>query len=292
MKFFYKDKEINRRDEICNQLIKNGSELASVIFEKLQDTDESYKIFRHDYTKEGDSHFDFFVGSVRNGEISTIFTPVGELIFSRLSKSKYGAVSEVTLDNVKSHINPETLEIAQEIYGSYCKKVLEKKVTDKFGEEYTLKIIENSDTALSNDLYLNTVLLFKENKVVGYLKSCYTTPELSSKYSDKDKSPDFLNVANVDYSRINDNFKGRGLGYIIYFHMAQFLNQNGIEFRQSTMCSDSATRVWDKMKELWPENIQEKQVFGGNIRKFLAIGKEYNLEFVENRPQVKRLKMS
>ena len=82
-----KDKEINRRDEICNQLIKNGSELASVIFEKLQDTDESYKIFRHDYTKEGDSHFDFFVGSVRNGEISTIFTPVGELIFSRLSKS-------------------------------------------------------------------------------------------------------------------------------------------------------------------------------------------------------------
>ena len=74
--------------------------------------------------------------------------------------------------------------------------------------------------------------------------------------------------------------------------MAQFLNQNGIEFRQSTMCSDSATRVWDKMKELWPENIQEKQVFGGNIRKFLAIGKEYNLEFVENRPQVKRLKMS
>lgn len=136
---------------------------------------------------------------------------------------------------------------------------------------------------------------------VGYLKVKYTTNNiintlqkdnlLSEANSSHKKNqnipirPDeiFLNTATIDFSRVEPEYQNKGLGYAMYFYMAQHLNKNGIEFRQSTMNSDSASRLWKGMEQHFSENVEIRSFLSKNLA-FLAIGEDSTLSFNNLKP--------
>lgn len=148
---------------------------------------------------------------------------------------------------------------------------------------------------------------------IGYLKVKYTTNEIvqfldqklqenypdatstmtikssnvSSKNNNKLKevSP-FLNVAGIDYSNINEPYKNKGLGYSMYFQMAKYLTLKDIEFRQSSINSQYAKRLWEGIQKHWKDNITLKPFMNNNLC-FLSIGQDCILDFKNSQPVIK-----
>lgn len=154
-------------------------------------------------------------------------------------------------------------------------------------------------------------MLNKDNiESVGYLKAKYTTSDIvelldkklndnfpvvktpvsiKNKNKPKEISP-FLNLATIDYSHIDEPFKNKGLGYAMYFHMAKYLNLKNIEFRQSSLNSEYATRLWQGIQKHWKDNITLKPFMNTNLC-FLSIGSESILQFKNSKPIIKTKKL-
>lgn len=292
MKFFYKGKPIDRDNNELQSLLDTGSEIVSIMFDKVKGMGNTYKIFRHDYqTEEKVNKFDFFIAEMdwnNNQSIKSIFNPLfSQKFYFNFNKPK-GIFTEVDINIVLPFIKQDNLRKAKNLLDNFFVQKLETTVKDKNNDIYDLKIFENTDNNLGVDLYLSSVYLFKNKKMVAYLNAAYTTPELSIKYEDREKTPNMINVARIDYSKVklqNEKELGynqKGLGYLMYFNMAQFLNEKGIELRQSLICSPSATRVWNKMSEYWPQQIFEKKIKNGKKKEsvhFLSIGSNLKMSF-------------
>lgn len=292
MDFFIKPGEIlDRRSDEYQKMIKTGAELACLIYEKQKGVKSNRFIIQHDYLKDGIPNTRYLCGVIENDKVTSYFSPDGERSGSALDRDNItnSSFKVVNVEDVKEKINPETMKIVENIYGSFF---IEKKsftVKDKEGEEYLVKIVENSDSTIGDVLYIDELLIFKNNERIGYLKAKYTTPELLKNYNGI-SSDAFNNIASIDYSRLLDNYKGRGLGYVMYFHMAQYLNEKDIEFRQSTLCSPSAQRLWDALDKNCSDLIEERNWKAGindfKMVKFLNIPKELTLTFDNGTPKV------
>lgn len=77
----------------------------------------------------------------------------------------------------------------------------------------------------------------------------------------------FNDVSTIDYSKISDEFKGKGLGTQIYLKMAEHYDSKNIIFRSSALQSPSAKGLWEKMKKEYPSQIEEISIDDQNYYK-------------------------
>ena len=93
-------------------------------------------------------------------------------------------------------------------------------------------------------------------------------------------------VATIDYAKINDGYTNKGLGYIIYFHMAQHLNAKKIQFRESTVQSEQAQRLWNGIQKNLDKNVKVKKINNEDFVCFLNVGTNSTLLFENKKPVV------
>jgi hypothetical protein len=67
----------------------------------------------------------------------------------------------------------------------------------------------------------------------------------------------FNDIATVDYSKMSDQYKGRGLGTQMYLKIAQHYDNKNIMFRSSSLQSPSAKGLWQRIKTEHHNLIQE-----------------------------------
>lgn len=297
MEFFLGDEPLNRNMPEYKKLKETGVELAYLMSKKYEGVNLGYKIIKHSFVENDIHKTSYFFGKLNNDEesrdkVSTFFSPSGFLVGGAITRlnitdSKFEVVKA---EDIVKLLNPEIVSIADAIYKDFFILKKTEVVKDKKGDEYTLKIIQNSDSTIGDVLYIDEVLLFKGDEKIGYLKAKYTTKELLKKYNGLGDSG-FGNVATIDYSKLRDDMKGKGLGYVMYFHMAKHLNEESIKFRQSTICSPSAQRLWSAFENHCADVIEEKEwSSGGKIQniKFLNIAKNLVLSFKENVPTISK----
>lgn len=130
--------------------------------------------------------------------------------------------------------------------------------------------------------YLNRQKIeFQENNVDVLFKLLQAdTREALKKYNKDPQNKLFNNIATVDYSRIYENFQGLGIGKEMYLIMGEHLKLKNIIFRSSSLRSESAKGLWNKLKREHPDMIKEQKI---NNDVFFV------LDFIENPKKNKKL---
>ncbi len=278
MQLYYQNKDIT--DAIKQTLKQDGEEVCRVLFEKMKDIAQVFPIL---IEENGIQLFALKEKTLTFDQYYTI---------DKVRGCYDVKTSLVDID--KQSLNPEKLKIAQEIFNDFFIIKIQKDIYDKFGEHYQLVIIENSDLSIGDSLVVDEVRILKNGKNIGYLKAKYNTNKSMSDYglSGNFKTDPFFMKATTDYSYLLEDFQNKGLGYQMYFHMAQHLNQKNIQFRESVSLSPKAKRIWHQMKENWSDSIQIKKVkFGSRIEHlhFLNIAKDTELYFENKQPKTIRV---
>lgn len=299
MKFFYQNKSIYQQKEIKKDLIYPGAEVAYILANKMLSVNPTMKLVAFEGKKEDGSisrmfsllkHNSYGHESIINidGEMGLDWG-VPKDIKDNLQIKEY-EIKDVTLNDLEPFLNLHLYEMAHSILKNFYIIQLDKKVQDRNGDEYRLVIISNADTTIGEHLYIDELKLFKGNQEIGYLKAKYTTPELMKQHGiPKSKKDDFKNQATIDFSNLEYPYRNKGLGYVMYFHMAQHLNSKGIDFRQSTICSDSAQRLWKSIEVNFSDNVttKYKKVFDEKVKvSFLSIGQDCSLSFTDKKPTI------
>ena len=174
---------------------------------------------------------------------------------------------------------------------------IKEEVTDLFiGKKVTsskLKLLGNDNIEpigyLKAKYTTNDIVEYLEKKLDENFPVVKTPVSIKNKNKPKEISP-FLNLATIDYSHIDEPFKNKGLGYAMYFHMAKHLNRKNIEFRQSSLNSEYATRLWQGIQKHWKDNITLKPFMNTHLC-FLSIGSESVLQFKNSKPVIKTKKL-
>lgn len=295
MKFNFKKQNIDKKSDIFNMLLSSGAEFAYELAKKYIPFNPEYKIIKKEvegnpllqnyflFNEEGNEYFNIdglFTCRFRNThEICTGFKKDDNII-----------TSEISLEELEKVLNKEKQTYAKEVLNDFFNVEKSFKVKDKFGDSYDLVIIKNADVTIGDGMIVDKLLLYKDNKEIGYLKVKYTTDEILKMYGEDPKSWERFNgIATIDYSKLIDDFTNKGLGYIMYFHMGQYLSEQGLKFRQSSICSTSAERLWEGMEKHFPDNIVKKKI-GKNksveILKFFQIPKNCEMLFEKNNPKI------
>lgn len=301
MKLFYKDQLIEDNQSLLTELESPGAEFAQILHSKISPIKKEVKIA-------------YMEGELADGTKKQLFVllqpaKVGNTYISAdgvCSLSKYAInslekkyqlknieIKETNAEEVESRINPTTYKKAYEILKDFYVVDLDENVEDKLGNKYRLVIVNNADLTIGENLKVDELMLFDGDKKIGYLKAKYTTPELMRLHG-VEKEDVFLNQATIDFSNLDDDYKNKGLGYVMYFHMSQYLSCKGIEFRQSTLCSDSAQGLWNGINKNWSKNIQVRQMNNGREKvnvSFLSIGEDCILSFKNNKPIIQKKKL-
>ncbi|NCQ51613.1 hypothetical protein GW796_06910 [archaeon] len=302
MKFFYKDKLLDDQKDIINELLVTGCEFSNILYEKIKPVLKNIRIgcFEGKVGNITKQRYILLIPTANNDY--TYFSIQGE---RNLSKYSYQTLqNEMKVDNLSlrlvddyneviNKINKVTHIKATNILNSFYHIETNTTSVDKHNNKYNIQIISNTDSTIGEDLYVDELLLFDGNKKIGYLKAKYTTDEYSKLYNvDITSSAKiFINKATVDYSKLSDEYKNRGLGYVMYFHMAQHLNNKGIQFRQSTICSHAAQLLWDGINTNLIDYVTNSKIKVSNGFKnisFLSIGHDCILEFKNNKPIVSK----
>lgn len=299
MKLFYKDQPVENNKELLAELEFPGAEFIQILYEKISSIEKNLKIFCIEGNINDGSKKQLFVLIEPNENIKKYYMSAdGVCSLSKYAierfESEYGLknieVKESSIQVLESRVAPSTYEKAYEVLKDFYLINTDKKVEDKLGNKYRLVIISNSDMTIGEHLHVDELMLFDGDKKIGYLKAKYTTDDIM-KLHGVEKDNFFLNQATVDYSKLTDEYKNKGLGYIMYFHMSQHLSKKGIEFRQSTLCSDEAQLLWSGINRHWQENVQTRQMKSGskNVNVlFLSIGEESMLAFENNKPVINK----
>lgn len=301
MKLFYKDQFIEDNQDLLAELELPGAEFVQILYSKISPIKKDVKIAYMEGEAVDGSKKQLFI-LLQHKEIrATYISADGCCSLSKYSinsiEKKYQLkdieIKESNMEEVESRINPSTYKKAYEILKDFYVVESNKSVEDKKGNKYRLAIINNADLTIGEHLKVDELMLFDGDKKIGYLKAKYTTPELM-KLHGVEKESYFLNQATIDFSNLEDDYKDRGLGYVMYFHMSQYLSSKGIQFRQSTLCSDSAQKLWDGISKHWSENVQVKKMKSGHQQvnvSFLSIGADSILAFENNKPVIHKNKL-
>lgn len=193
--------------------------------------------------------------------------------------------------------NPSVMTKMQNLLDDFFNIKVDKDVIDKNGHKYNIKIVKNADDNIGNSLIVDTLYLYDNDKKVGYLKAKYTKEQfIKSIYGDKDCNDskldkNFIDTATTDFSRIRDEYQNKGLGYVMYFHMAQYLENEGIKFRSSTLQTPLAARLWDGINKNWGDYTKIKN-FNNNMCCFIKMTKDLELYFENKIPKIKSVKFN
>lgn len=297
---FYKREYIHKK-ELDEFKDKYSYEFAYALYQKTKDISDSYNLG--------------FIISEKNG-IKTIEYPVitcddsywysdGFENISTLEKryvlEKYEcdslSISKVTEKDFLKLSKPlDTVKVEK------AKKLLidfhniqhiEENIKDKNGDIYTIKIIENADPKVENQFIVDKLLLLKNNRQIGFVNAIYCTPYHLSQivYDEHIHGPlERFNIATINMSRLDESFTNKGLGYVMYYNIAKHLNKKGIEFRSSTLQSDNAIRLWDGISKHFKDYVKHDLLNKQDVVSFLKVGVDTILNFVDNKPNIVKLK--
>lgn len=206
-------------------------------------------------------HFTSVDGYMRIQE--STFSSVTLPFKSGRQEESFLTVENVSLAEFLSRcpIDEKKFTEARKLVADFNTLVSTKKIKDKFNEEFTVNIIENGDATIGGKLIVDRAIVSdSNNKEIGYLLMKYTTPKIREALS-MDGSQDgaiydyFMDVAGVDYARIDDDHQGRGLASQMYLVMAEHLNKKGIQFRGSGIQTDKAKGLWDHIAKKYPDKV-------------------------------------
>ncbi len=270
MEFYYQDKPLN--EKLINLLKIDGLEFSYEFWKKVSCIQDCYAAIVQD---EGIQKF----GIIKDNSCWNVER-------ARLCEK---IIKKVNFEDYLSQMSPEKIALSHEILKDVFNLKVHKKILDKKGEQYDLMIVDNADISIGDCLIIDQVFLLKDTKVIGYLKAKYATEKTMTQFglTGNFKTDPFFNKATTDYSLLTPEYQNLGLGYQMYFHIAQYLNQKGIQFRESINLSPKAKRIWQKMEEHWPESIEEKKIkFGSKVQSlnFLKIGQNHHLCFENEKP--------
>lgn len=231
--------ELDYKKEIISQLVNFSSEYYKIAKKEL---DNYFNIVEYGNIK--DKHGENYNYHIIENADNTIGANVllDKIIISKDNQE----IGYVKIKYTNLNIDEECNKIPYSI--------LEKKQFSNEEKQFYLtrqKIEFNSNNI---DLLFN---LLKE-----------TTKEELEKYKQDPTNKVFDNIATVDYSRVNDDYQGRGLGKEMYITIAKHLNKKGIKFRSSSLRSESAKGLWLKLQRENPELVREEII---NKEKFIVI---------------------
>jgi hypothetical protein len=301
MKLFYKNQAIEDNPTLLNELEFPGAEFAQILYNKISPIKKDVKLaYMEGKTIDGKKK-QLFILLQPNHSRNTFISADGMYSLSKYAlehiEKKYKLtnieIKESSIKDIENSINPSVYKKAHEILEDFYVVKLDKTVEDKLGKKYRLVMVSNSDLTIGEHLKVDELMLFDGDTQIGYLKAKYTTNKLMELHSVKEDKF-FLNQATIDFSNLDDEYKHRGLGYVMYFHMSQYLTSKGIKFRQSTLCSEEAQRLWEGVSKHWSENVEVKQMKSGTNFvpiSFLSIGKDCFLSFKENKPIIQKYKL-
>lgn len=130
--------------------------------------------------------------------------------------------------------------IIQELLGKDYTIQTDKNLTSEHKMEY-LKENGIEHTELNHDIVFNL-----------------TKTQLQDNYKKIQRELKVFNdIATVDYSKISNQYKGRGLGTQMYLKIAQHYDNKNIMFRSSSLQSPSAKGLWQRIKAEHPNLIKE-----------------------------------
>lgn len=298
MKLFYKREPLQDNKDLVAQLELPGAEFAHILYGKIAPIEKDVKVAYMEGTADDGSKKKLFIlADSKNRYISADGTfSLSKYSLEYIEKQhnlKNVELKESNFSELEIHINPTVYKKAYEILKDLYITSIDKTVEDKLGNNYRLVIVNNADMTIGEHLNVDELMLFDGEKKIGYLKAKYTTSKLMKLHGVEGKDF-FLNKATIDFSNLDGEYKNRGLGYVMYFHMSQHLSQKGISFRQSTLCSDEAQVLWNGINNHWAENVKIKQIKSGkeNIPvSFLSIGEDCILSFENNKPVIKKIKL-
>lgn len=301
MKLFYKKQQIKDNENLITELEDPGAEFAQILYHKISPIKKDVKIaYIEGDTVDGLKKQLFILIQPGQGR-STFISADGHFSLSRYAlehiEKKYEIknieIKESNIQEVENKINPLTYKKAYEILKDFYVVDIDKVVEDKLGKKYRLAMVSNSDLTIGEHLKVDEIMLFDGEKQIGYLKAKYTTPKLM-KLHEVEKENFFLNQATIDFSNLDDEYKNKGLGYVMYFHMSQYLSSKGVKFRQSTLCSEEAQQLWNGINKHWNKNVKSQQIKNGNTQvnvSFLSIAKDCILSFENNKPVIQKNKL-
>jgi hypothetical protein len=301
MKLFYKDQPIEDNQELLTELELPGAEFTQILYNRISPVKKDVKVAYIEGNNADGKKIQLFIllepGETRDTFISADgVSKLSSYALEQIEKKYHLTnikVKESNIKEIENRINQSTYKKAHAILEDFYLIDLDKNVKDKLGNKYRLVIVNNADLTIGEHLKVDELMLFDGDKQIGYLKAKYTTPKLMELHG-VEKENFFLNQATIDFSNLDDEYKHKGLGYVMYFHMSQYLTSKGVEFRQSTLCSDEAQRLWNGVNKHWSKNVQIKQMKNGanlvNVS-FLSIGKDCILSFKENKPIIEKKKL-
>lgn len=297
MEIFYKNKRLKEQPEILSQIQASGLELALSLYDKTYDIIKTGAIVQLDILVDNNRVTLYHFTTGNNAYMPTAVYSQSKHYIERVigRDKKYTFESKkltpADIKNVRNLTNDKTTELVNEIYKDFF--VLKKEIAalDKYNENYEIKIVSNADMTIGEDLVVDELFLYKNNEKIGYLKAKYTTAKLK-KLHNLNKDKHFLNKATIDYSKLEDEHMNKGLGYVMYFHMAQYLTKENIAFRMSTITSDSAKRLWRGIEENWRRSVINRKIRNPHaqekfiVHKFLKIVEDNILVFENSRPKI------
>lgn len=280
----------------------NPLEFALVLAEKFKDFPEYSTGFLKAKNKSGNEVL--LNPIVYNKKTLTYVTKDGERALSKyFINSLLKDSPELTdMDLIPADISHLKINVVaknkiENLLADFFNIKVRKEVVDKQGHKYNLKIVSNADDSIAASLIVDTLFLYDGKEKIGHVKVKYTKKEFIKAFYDdtncseakSDKA--FINLATIDYSRLEEKYQNKGLGYVMYFHMAQYLESEGVKFRSSTLQSPLAKRLWDGINKNWGEHIINKKFYNKHCS-FLKMGKELELYFEDNLPKVKKIKIT
>lgn len=121
-------------------------------------------------------------------------------------------------------------------------------LTNEMTKEEMLNVLESKDMIRNVD-YSNVDEEF--NNTIKKLN------ERSSR--DIKETLETLNTGMPQYSKLEDNFKGKGLAQLMYFHIAKHFNEKDITWKSGMSRTEEAEHLWTALKEKFPNNITIKE---------------------------------
>lgn len=248
---------------------KNG-ELTDVIFTPLNEEQfqKEFAPLNNEKIKEASSLMTHFCNLKSEG---VIYSKDGEAFqYKIIENSDLTLTSYLLLDELriyKDNIQVGYLKtkytsdlIIQELLGKDYTIQREKNLTPEHKMEY-LKEKGIDHNELNHDIVFNL-----------------TKTQLQDKYKKIQRELKVFNdIATVDYSKMSEHYKGRGLGTQMYLKIAQHYDNKNIMFRSSSLQSPSAKGLWQRIKTEYPNMIKE-----------ISIG-EQNYYSLSNKDSVNKL---
>lgn len=101
----------------------------------------------------------------------------------------------------------------------------------------------------------------------------------------------FENKPFIEYSDIEEEYKGKGLGFQMYVEFSKYLTQKDSGLYSSTLQSDDAELLWSNIKKHIPNYIKEENIFSNEnkARYCLKVPEKYKCDFrskIKNRKKI------